>query len=55
MNLLVVQVTNGTFNVIATHNGAFVLEGNVTLQQLRQLHKQVGEVLADHEFVPDGK
>jgi hypothetical protein len=49
MNLLVVQTTNGTFNVIAIHNGAFVLEGNLTLRQLRQLYKQVGEVLADHD------
>lgn len=36
---------NGTYNVIGIEDGAFILQGNLTKAQLRELAKEIRETL----------
>lgn len=41
----VIKVTDGSYNVIGTDNGMFVLQGNLTEAQLKELLKKVRKAL----------
>lgn len=46
--ILVRKVTNGTYNVIATNNGEFILQGNLTELELRDLQDEINHALDSH-------
>jgi ABC-type transporter Mla MlaB component len=41
----VIKVTDGSFNVIGTDNGMFVLQGNLTKEQLMELKREITKAL----------
>lgn len=43
--IAVIKVTDGTYNLIGTDNGLFVLQGNLTEAQLKDLLKKVRKAL----------
>lgn len=36
---------SGTWNVIGIENGAFILQGNLTTEQLKELRREINKVL----------
>lgn len=43
--IAVIKVTNGSYNVIGTDDGMFVIQGNLTKPQLEELLKAGKEAL----------
>lgn len=41
----VILTTGGTYNVFGTENSAFILQGNLTKAQLKELAKEIREAL----------
>jgi hypothetical protein len=40
---------SGNYNLLHVKQGAFVLEGNLPLEDLKKLHKELGTVIAKAE------
>lgn len=42
-------VSTGTFNVLGTENGAFIIQGNLTIEQIKELRDECNAVLKSHK------
>ena len=44
----ITKVTNGSYNVFGTSDGAFVLQGNLTKDELKQLKAEIIRVMKEN-------